>query len=211
MSSADYFLIVGLLFKSYPCTAQLTVEPQCIYLCTRIRKQISQCTPKFSDGLLAAYCSVFWVTTSTFYASDLRFYEWKFSIKFYKYPSNESRVRKNADLVSPPSTMYVTVSKPRWGWSGAPTASPGPYTVGPMWSSIRNGSHSLIWPPMGLLTTNPPPSLCWWADVKRATPRSCVEGIFTDWLIFFELTLLGDDRRPKATDLTSDTSTIGLI
>ena len=39
-----------------------------------------------------------------------------------------------------PSIMYVTVSKPRCGWSGAPLASPGAYSTAPMWSSSRNGS-----------------------------------------------------------------------
>src|SRR2546426_9869247 len=55
---------------------------------------------------------------------------------------------------------YVTVSKPRCGWSGAPSALPGAYTTGPIWSIIRNGSVRVwsIAPGNGRRTGKPAPS-----------------------------------------------------
>ena len=71
-----------------------------------------------------------------------------------------------------PSIRYETVSNPRWGWSGAPTASPGPYTTGPKWSNIKNGSHWSMRSPIGLRTKNPPPSLICRDFSMRSTPRA---------------------------------------
>src|SRR6266851_811683 len=41
-----------------------------------------------------------------------------------------------------PDSRYVTVSNPRCGWSGAPFASPGATSIGPISSSNKNGSKS---------------------------------------------------------------------
>ncbi len=74
-----------------------------------------------------------------------------------------------------PSSMYVTVSKPRCGWSGAPIASPGPYSLGPISSSRRNGSICTIsCDGNGLRTVKPPPSVWRWAVRVRTTWRKSV-------------------------------------
>ena len=42
---------------------------------------------------------------------------------------------------SSPSIIYVTVSNPRCGWSGALFASQGEYSTAPMWSKRMKGSN----------------------------------------------------------------------
>src|SRR5260370_36674934 len=58
-----------------------------------------------------------------------------------------------------PHSRYVTVSNPRCGCSGAPFASPGATSIGPISSSNRNGSKSENEAlGNGRRTRNPPPS-----------------------------------------------------